>query len=226
MKKDKVIKITLLSLAILACISIPIILYFTLGNSSSAGKVNLSQQNVSYLADVEHLTSISGQEATTIKGGIQTNIDNKMNSLKLEADTDYTTQNLDSITSGSSLKDLTITVNSVPESTKATGSLNVLLNVREDIANWSIDTQNVPADQSEGLDALTADRIRRDIIISVDDILNEGQANSIGDDYQINNLNLIATGAKFADYSTQISVTGLSRSTHLKGTFQIKFQLQ
>ncbi|MBE4704126.1 hypothetical protein [Spiroplasma platyhelix] len=228
MNKNKILKITLLSSAILACISIPIILYFTIGqkDTSTTTKINLQEQNVTSLADVQHAISITEQEANTIKSDIQSKISTKMTSLGLEAETDYTVSNIDTIKSGVNLTNVSVNVNSVSSSTKVIGSLIVTLNIRENMSDRSISTINVPTDESENLGAMTADNIQRNIIVGVDDALNEGQTNRLNIDYEIVNLSLIVSGAKFSDYSTQISVRPITSSKHLTGTFSINFQLQ
>lgn len=224
-------KIALLIFVITACISIPLVLYFTIGQKNNNGEgnseqINLDEQNVSYLADVEFMNKITGDEATKIRNDIQANINNKMNSLNLEVNVDYTVNNLNDIKANINLNDVNVTVNSVETSTKAIGNLAIKLNVRENMNNRTIDTIIVPADEANGLSALTADGIQGNIRINVQDILTSGQDNNEGIDYIIDNINLIVAGAKFDEYSTIISVIPKTSSTHLKGSFKIKFELQ
>lgn len=224
-------KVALLIFVITACISIPLVLYFTIGQKNNNGEdnseqINLDEQNVSYLADVEFMNKITGDEATTIRKDIQDNINNKMNSLNLEVNVDYTVNNLNDIQANVNLNDVNVTVNSVETSTKAIGNLTVKLNVRENMNNRTIDTIMVPAKEANGLDALTADGIQGKIRIDVQDILTGGQDNDENIDYIIDNINLIVAGAKFNEYSTIISVIPKTSSTHLTGSFKIKFELQ
>lgn len=227
MKKKNWWKITLLILAILACVSIPIILYFTIGQKdTSNNKIDLNGQSVSYLADVQHMNNITEQEANTIKNDIQTRINTKLSSLNLEETTDYTINNLNTIKLGTNLGDITITVNSVSNSSKTTGSFNLTLNVREDMSDRSIATINIPASEENGLTEDTVDTILLTIRINTEDVLTEGQDNKLNRDFQINNVNLIKAGAAFTDYQDQITIIPITSSTHLKGSFKINFRLQ
>lgn len=223
MKKKQWPKIILLVLAILACISIPIILYFTIGQNNNS-TIDLGKQNISYSAEVEYMNSINASEATKIKGDIEAKINKTLN--KLTIDIDYTISNLDKLVAGANLDGLTIGINSVPTSEKATGSTFVALSVTENINGRSIDTITVRADQEDGLDALNMNNILRNIKINLDDLFSEGQSNEEGRDYQIVNKDLIRVGAKFSEYADAISVKALASSTHLKGEFKINFQLE
>lgn len=226
MNKKNWWKISLLILAIFACISIPIILYFTIGQKDTSGKVNLNGQSVSYLADVQHMNKITGTEANTIKSDIETNVNQKLNSLSLEVTVDYTIDNLNAIQANADLGNITITITSVPTSAKATGSFNLTLNVREDMSDRSVPTIDVPASEESGLSQDTIDSILLNIQITTEDVLTDGQDNKLDRDFQINNKQLLTVGAAFADYKDQITIVPKAPSTHLKGSFKINFQLQ
>lgn len=223
MKKIHWGKITILSLAVLTCISIPVILYFTIGQHQSQ-ETNLNNVSISYLAEINYMDNISDEEATTIRTDINNEITRAMNRLNLEENTDYQINNLDQIQNGFDLNNFDVTVTSIPDSTKATGSFRITLNVQENISQRSISTLNVPADEENGLTQNTVNNILANIQIGVQSALSTGQSIDEDIDYTIANLNLITVGAAFSSYNNQISVQAISPK--LKGSFQINFQLQ
>lgn len=226
MNKKNWWKPTFLTLAILACVSIPIILYFAIEKDTS-DKINLNGQSVSYLADVQHMNNITGPEANKIKSDIETNVNNKMTSLKLEITVDYTIDNLEAIKVNVDLGKITITINSIATSKKAIGSFNLRLNIREDMSDRSIPTIDIPASEENNLSEDTLiNTIILNIRINAEGILTNGQANKLDRDFQIGNKELLFPGAAFADYKDQISIIPVPSSTHLKGSFKINFQLQ
>ncbi|MDQ7983266.1 MAG: hypothetical protein REH79_03585 [Spiroplasma sp.] len=224
--------ITGLILAILGSAGIGAGIYFVVtqlnghGDIIDDGRFNLELEKISYLAQIEHMDSLTEQEAITIKSGVQASIDAKMNQLKLELNVDYTISNINDIQSGVRLDSIKVMVNSVENSTKCRGSLIVRLNGQENINNRSIPTIIVPANQADNLNNLTALSIRNQITSNVNEVLNQGQPNEEGVDYEIIKLDLIIGGAKFADYSNALSVAAITTSTNLTGTFKINFQLQ
>ncbi|MBE4704131.1 hypothetical protein [Spiroplasma platyhelix] len=214
----------ILIITIVGCLSIPIILYFTIGQQkNNSQKINLNEQSLNYLAKVEHMKSIKEQEAIKIKSDIQANINNKMTSLNLDENVDYKINNLDTIKQGASLDNIHITIDSLSTSTKATGNFTIRINSQENINDRSIQSIAINANEANGLSAIKANNIQNQIILSVDSTLNEGQMNEKDVDYKINNLGLIQAGAKFADYNTQLSVIGIS--IQLEGSFSIIFTL-
>lgn len=227
-RTKKILKISLLTFAILCCISIPIILYFTIGQKETAsnGTVNLDDEVVSYLAQVNHMDLITEPEANKIKSDIQTTITNKMSSLNLEENVDYTVQNLDKIKKDFNLNDLNIIVDSIESSTKATGNLAVSVSVQEDISDRSIGIIKIDATDAAGLRPRIANDLQINITLSVEDVLTQGQFNELDIDYSIINLDLIKAGAKFEEYSTKISVEATAITTRLKGLFKITFELE
>lgn len=228
MKKKKLINIILPTVIILTATSIPVILYFTVGQEQNnpSQKINLNQQHIEYLAKVQYMNKITNIEANTIKNDIKTLIKNKLSKLHLEEKTDYTVSpNLDNMQENDNLNNYIdkIIIESVKDSTKAYGSFEITLNVQENISNRSIAPIDVDADQENGLDEDTVKSIRGNIEINTELILNKGQRNIINRDYIIVNLDLIKVNAKFKDYNTKLKVQGISK--HLIGEFPINFEL-
>lgn len=186
-------------------------------------RINLELENISYLAQVKHMDSITDVEANEIISGLKETINTKMNSLNLEENIDYTIDNLNEIKQGVRLDSINIIVKAIESSTKARGSLVVNLDGQENINDRSIETIKIPTSQENGLSVIRARNIRNEIQFSVYELLSQGQVNEEGVDYEIVNLDLIAAGAKFTDYSNKISVRALSNQ--LKGSFTINFEL-
>ncbi len=235
MKKEnpKNFSLSVLLAGVLGCIALAFLLYFLITGVNKHGddngndsRLDLSSENISYLAQVNHMDSITEDEANTIKSGVQENIDKKMNSLELEADTDYTVNDLDEIEIGVRLDSINVTVAAVKSSTKAKGELVVDLQGTEDISDRGSDplaTISVPTE--DALSNIQAANLKLTISLNVNEILSQGQLTEEGVDYEIDGLDLIISGATYADYNGKIIVNAISSSTKLTGSFTINFQL-
>lgn len=241
MKKEnpKNFSLSVLLAGVLGCIAVAFLIYFLItgtnkhsgdDNSGNDSRLDLSSENISYLAQVGHMDSITDDEATTIKSDVQENITEAMDNLTLEVNTDYTVSNLNDIEAGVRLDSINVTVTAVSSSSKVKGDTVVTLNGQEDISDRGttdadLATINVPTNQEDSLSALTAQILILTIQTNVSQILSEGQLTSEGTDYQINGLDLITAGAAFTDYSDQITVSAITSSTKLTGSFTITLQL-
>lgn len=226
MKKEKVIKITLIIITVLIGISIPITLHFTLPENAASENqtIDLGEKKIEYLAKVENMTKITKIEAETIKNDLQTKIINETSKWNLKENIDYIILNLDKIISNTNLSEIDeIELNSIPSSTKATGKLIVSLNVQEDITNRINNEIIIYEYELEGLSQDRAEAIQDEIHADIHTMLNNGQPNEENTDYRINNLELIKETAKFEEYNNKIIVKGISN--HLIGEFLIKFKV-
>lgn len=232
--KSNKFSLSILLAGILGVAGLSVLLYFVIAQVNKSdtgnpddGRLNLELQDIDYLAHVKHMDSLTTDEANTIKSGVQENIDEKMASLNLELDTDYTVANMDDIKNGVRLDSINVIVAAVDSSTKARGSLVVTLNGQEDITDRSIPTITIPANQAtNGLSVIKARDVLNEIKFQVYEVLTQGQINEEGIDYEIVNLNLIVAGAKFVDYSDKLSVRAIPGTgvPKLVGTFNITFQ--
>ncbi len=218
--------LSVLLTSVLGCTVLAFLLYLLItGIKGTDSRLNLASENISYLAQVSHMDSITDEEVNTIKSDVQEAINEKMNSLKLEPDIDYTVNDLNDIATGTRLDAINVTVAAIKNSTKAKGTLVVELNGQEDISDRSVSTINIPTSQENSLSALRAANIKSEISFNVNEILTKGQITEEGIDYQIVGLDLIVYGAKFTDYNSKVSVASISSSIKLKGSFVINFQL-
>lgn len=224
MKKHNIIKVASLVIVLVGAITVPITLYFTIGNKDTTTKVNLNDQTLTYLAKVQRMKVITEQEANKIKSDIQKQIQTKLDNLNLQENIDYSINNLETIKAGINLDGVHIIVNATPGTTKAKGSFTVTINVTENIDNRSIPIIQISRDEADELSEIRAKVIQNTIKLNVDDVLNEGQFNIIDKDYEIINLDLIKNGAKYNDYNTAISVRGISRN--IEGSFKINFEIE
>jgi len=233
LKKEnpKNFSLSVLLAGVLGCIALAFLLYFLITgvNKHSNGndsRLDLNSQNISYLAEVGHMDSITEDEANTIKTGVQENITEKMDNLELEPNIDYTVNELDDIEAGVRLDSINVTVAAVKSSTKAKGELVVDLQGTENISDRGSDplaTISVPT--ADALSNIQAANLKLTISLNVNEILSQGQLTEEGVDYEIDGLNLIVVGATYADYNDKIIVNAISSSTKLTGSFTINFQL-
>lgn len=234
MKKEnpKNFSLSVLLAGVLGCIALAFLLYFLITgvnkhSDANDSRLDLSSQNISYLAEVGHMDSITEDEANTIKDGVQENITEKMDNLELEPDTDYTVNDLDDIQEGVRLDSINVTVAAVKSSAKAKNEVVVTLNGQEDISDRGNDplaTITVPTENA--LSNLQATTLKLTISINVSNILSQGQVTGEGVDYEINGLDLIVQGAVLTDYNGKVTVSSISSSNKLKGSFTINFQIK
>lgn len=227
MKKNNIIKITSLGIVLVATLTIPVILYFAMADTADnteTEKVNLNKQSLTYLAKVQHMKTITKQEANEIKSDIQSRIETQLGNLNLQETIDYNINDLDTIKADVNLDGVHITITSVPNSTKATGAFTLEMDVTENINDRSIPIIQILASETNGLPDLRAKIVENQIKLNVDNVLNEGQFNLLNRDYEIINLDKIKAEAKYEEYSTVISVRGISQN--LEGSFKIIFEIE